>query len=100
MQLSTRALVRVPYNEFPVGVLRSAPRSAIRAQRQLFFDGKSFQAPIYDREALQSGQHFEGPAVIEEFSGTTLLPPKWTAEVRAGGHLYLRSKSLSTAAAL
>ncbi len=30
-----------------------------------------------------------GPALVEEYSGTTLVPPDWKATVTHGGHLLL-----------
>ena len=33
-----------------------------------------------------------GPAIIEEYSGTTLLPPGWTAQVTRGLHLWLSKR--------
>jgi N-methylhydantoinase A/oxoprolinase/acetone carboxylase beta subunit len=44
---------------------------------------------LIDREALAEGVRFSGPAIIEEYSGTTLLPPDWTASVTAGRHIWL-----------
>ena len=46
-------------------------------------------ARLIDREALDEGVRLRGPAIIEEYSGTTLLPSGWSAYVTAGGHLWL-----------
>jgi N-methylhydantoinase A/oxoprolinase/acetone carboxylase beta subunit len=44
---------------------------------------------VVDRARLAPGHAFEGPALVEEYSGTTLVPPGWSAFVTAGGHLLL-----------
>jgi len=31
----------------------------------------------------------DGPAIVEEYSGTTLVPPGFRAEVTRGGHLWI-----------
>jgi len=32
--------------------------------------------PIYERSSLLTGRSFTGPAVITEYSATTVIPPK------------------------
>jgi N-methylhydantoinase A len=44
---------------------------------------------VIDRAALAPGHAFDGPALVEEFSGTTVVPPSWRARVTAGGHLLI-----------
>ena len=40
------------------------------------FDGKSLKTKIYSRDELQPGRSYPGPAVITEYSATTLVPPR------------------------
>jgi 5-oxoprolinase (ATP-hydrolysing) len=47
-------------------------------------------ARVLRREALASDARIDGPAVIEEFSGVTCVPPGWSARVVRSGHLVLR----------
>ncbi|MCP3920306.1 MAG: hydantoinase/oxoprolinase family protein [bacterium] len=68
---------------------RPAPARAVVGTRSAWF-GRRAKVPRVDREALAPGHVVEGPAIVEEFSGTTLVPPKWRCEVRAGGHLWLQ----------
>jgi N-methylhydantoinase A len=49
--------------------------------RPIVFDGGVHQTPIYARALLQPGHHLEGPAVIEESSCTTVIPPGSTVNV-------------------
>ena len=67
---------------------RPAPRSAVVGERRAWF-GKGVTALRIDRSALSPGHVVEGPAIVEEYSGTTLVPPGFRAEVTAGEHLWL-----------
>ncbi len=58
----------------------------------MFFDGEKRSTKFYRREALRAGHRFPGPAIITEYSATTLLPPHWTASVDAYGQLLLQRK--------
>jgi len=50
---------------------------------------RKVSATIYRREALAVGALVAGPAVLEEFSGATVVPPRFSARVVRGGHLVL-----------
>jgi N-methylhydantoinase A len=39
------------------------------------------QTPVYDRQRLQPGQHLPGPALITEYSATTVVPDDFTARI-------------------
>ncbi|MEM5471049.1 hydantoinase/oxoprolinase family protein [Hoeflea sp. AS60] len=60
--------------------------------RDVYFSGTAQPTRIVDRNALADGQAVSGPAIIEEGTTTTLLPPGWQAVVIQGGHMAL-SKS-------
>lgn len=61
---------------------------AIVARQAVIFDdgGKpaEFDTPFYDRELLGAGVRIEGPAIIEQYDSTVVVPPHFTAEI--GGH--------------
>ena len=52
-------------------------------------DGKTRSTPIYLRQQLCLGQCIDGPAIIVEKNGTTVVDPGWRAEVSALNHLLL-----------
>jgi N-methylhydantoinase A len=66
------------------------PREAIKGTRAVFF---SAQAPtdttIYDRDRLGVGASFSGPAIVEQFDATTVVPVSWQASVDRYGNLIL-----------
>jgi N-methylhydantoinase A len=41
----------------------------------VFFDGKIYDTPVYDRSALNPGDSFFGPAIVTEYSSATIVPP-------------------------
>lgn len=59
-------------------------------ERDVYFDGQSHKTQIIDRNSLEANSVVSGPAIIEETTTTTLLPPKWSATLMTGAHLSLR----------
>jgi N-methylhydantoinase A len=41
----------------------------------VLFDGKKLATGIFSREGLQPGRRYSGPAIITEYSATTVIPP-------------------------
>jgi N-methylhydantoinase A len=75
---------------------RETPREAFAGRRIAWFADRGGRAQrhwaqIVDRSRLPLGAQFDGPAIVEEFSGTTLVPPGARARVTHGGHLELTS---------
>jgi len=60
-----------------------------RTRHMAFFGGRALRTAIYDRERLAAGNRFPGPAIVSEYSATTLVPPGWRARVDAYGNLVL-----------
>jgi N-methylhydantoinase A/oxoprolinase/acetone carboxylase beta subunit len=70
---------------------RSA-KAALKGTRDVYFrslDGSS-AVPIYDRYALQIGNHIPGPAIIEERDSTTVVEPQYALDVVQHGLLHIR----------
>lgn len=51
--------------------------------------GRGERAPWHRREDLATGATIRGPALIGEYTGTTVVPPGWTARVDRFGALEL-----------
>jgi len=64
-----------------------APRAP--ARQRLRVGACWHEAPTYARDGLAPGRLVRGPALITEFSATTVLPPGWHARVLRTGHLEL-----------
>jgi N-methylhydantoinase A/oxoprolinase/acetone carboxylase beta subunit len=56
----------------------------------VFFDaGRAIDTTIYDRDRLDVGASFAGPAIVEQFDATTVVPTGWHATVDRHGNLIL-----------
>ncbi|MDT2023214.1 hydantoinase/oxoprolinase family protein [Methylocella sp. CPCC 101449] len=72
----------------PVKIPKFAPSGtkladALRETRKAQFDGKIVDCPVYQREKLDVGANFIGPAIIDQLDCTTVLFPGHTARVDA-----------------
>ncbi|MCC6409105.1 MAG: hydantoinase/oxoprolinase family protein [Planctomycetes bacterium] len=70
---------------------RGLAREALRGERAARFGraGLVRSTPVFDQARMPAGSHAEGPALIEDFSGTTLVPPGRVGRIVAGGHVLL-----------
>ena len=93
--VSYRLRVRVAVPKYqpqalPAGAASSPPPASIKGMRRVSFDaGKAIDATIYDRDKLSVGVSFAGPAIVEQFDATTVVPPGWHAFVDRYGNLIL-----------
>jgi N-methylhydantoinase A len=64
---------------------------ARRMTRQVYFRsaGGLVETPVYDRESLAVEQVVTGPAIVEEWTTTTLVPPDWLLTTERLGNLIL-----------
>ena len=86
IRLVSRGMVDKPDLSF-------APESAgdvLLERRPVWFDDGWTDCPVYDRGAMAAGFGFEGPAIVEETGGTSVVPPGWQVEVLASGTLDCR----------
>lgn len=68
----------------PWSTIKPAPRKTTRPSSRrvaavesgaVIFQGKSLSTPVYERGDLRPGQSLKGPAIITEYSATTVIPP-------------------------
>lgn len=74
-----------PASAPPAAESAKAPR-----ERDVYFTGSPQNTAILDRNGIGADTTVEGPAIIEESTATTLIPPGWQANLLAGGHLSLK----------
>jgi N-methylhydantoinase A len=79
---------RVPIPDEPPPRRRAAPR----VRRPVVFDGIARSAAVVRRDDLGSGDRLAGPAVVCEYSATTLVPPRWRVAVDRLGGLVLETR--------
>jgi 5-oxoprolinase (ATP-hydrolysing) len=79
----------------PVYALGAGLAPMALAVVQAFMAGIAHATPLYDRDAMQPGQHVEGPAIIREATATTVVEPGWRATLDVRRYLILeRVKAL------
>lgn len=57
-----------------------------------FLEGK-FETPVVSRTALQPGEHWDGPVIVEQQDTTTVVPPSAVVEVHPSGSLIVEVQS-------
>ena len=65
---------------------------ALTLQSPVIFEGEALPTDFYRREALRPGNRIAGPAIVTEFSATTVIPPNFSAVVDAYQNLILTQK--------
>jgi N-methylhydantoinase A len=93
--VSYRLRVRVPaakYRPVPAKAARQkpAPLKAMKGLRAVrFVSTAETKAVLYERDRLPPGARIKGPAVVEQFDATTVVPPGWAAQVDRLGNLVV-----------
>ena len=84
--------MRVPGPEFapvPQIEIDGDGRDARAGQRPVYFDGVWRATHLYARERLRPGDRISGPALVIEYSSTTVLPPGCDLRVDGYGALVI-----------
>ncbi len=64
-----------------VPVRTGQPGISSPEQSRVVFGGRHVSAAIFDRDSLRMGRRYAGPAIVTEYSATTVVPP--------GAHFWL-----------
>lgn len=71
----------------------SSPEAALRHEREAWFrvDGKleRLSTRYYERQSLEAGNRLEGPAIINQYDSTTVIPPGLTAQIDTYGNILI-----------
>src|SRR5580765_5853771 len=71
----------------------ASPDGALRYERDAWFrvGGGLEQVPtrFYDRAALKAGNRLEGPAIVNQYDSTTVIPPGLTAQIDRFGNIVI-----------
>ena len=76
----------------PLPFTDADPSEAFIVQDRVVFDGEILTTDFYRREALRPGNQITGPAILTEFSATTVIPPNFSAVVDPYQNLILTRK--------
>jgi N-methylhydantoinase A len=86
--LRLRATMKSPRARLSLGSSSSTTKTAKEAAK-VIFAGRKVTTGIYDRSQLQPGKKHAGPAVVSEYSGTTVVPPGMRFWVDGAGNLLI-----------
>jgi N-methylhydantoinase A len=92
-RLVAYGIVDKPAAEPHRGHADSEARSGSR--RPVWFGGAPCDCPVWEREQLAAGATVDGPAIVEEFGATTVVPPGWSGAVDAHGNLHFAPRPRS-----
>jgi len=81
--------VELPFRE----VVAGDGSQAVLKTRRIFFDGEWLESKVYGRERLVPGDSFAGPALITEYSATTVVPPGCVASVDGFGNVVIEVRA-------
>lgn len=85
-----RVTVRNTPVEFPQQPLvLGNGNQAVLKDRSMYFSGAWQTSTVYQRERLRPGDSFNGPALVAEYSSTTVVPPGCVASVDTFGNLVI-----------
>lgn len=80
----------VPLADTDAAVETRLPRPY--SQNPVIFEGEALPTDFYRRETLGPGNRIAGPAIVTEFSATTVIPPNFSAVVDTYQNLILAKK--------
>ena len=88
-----RGIGLMPPLEVPEAEAGGSADDALRYERDAWFrvGGELKQVPtrFYDRAALNAGSELEGPAIINQYDSTTVIPPGLTAQIDRFGNVVI-----------
>ena len=62
---------------------------AVLKLRPIYFNGEWAESKVYGRDLLRAGDRIYGPAMVTEYSSTTVIPPGCEASVDVYGNLVI-----------
>ena len=68
---------------------RTLPGKGSSAEAPVIFDGQKRKTRIYSRSDLRPRRRYSGPAIVAEYSATTVVPPKKTFYLDRAGSLVI-----------
>jgi N-methylhydantoinase A len=79
-----------------IGRVAAGTHPPVERKVKCYFVGRTVQTSLYEREKLRAGHQFSGPAIVVEYSATSLIPAGWLARVDAYGQIRLLNFTKNT----
>lgn len=81
VNLRVRLTIPTPKPPFaPLAATHRALREALVRTKPVWFGSRFWKTSFYDRDRLGVGARIRGPAIIVEYSSTTVVPPDWQCD--------------------
>jgi len=91
-----RAVGVSPRIELPrIGKVRAGSSPPAAAFAKCFLSGESREMPFYERAEFRHGHECSGPAIITEYSATSIVAAGWRARVDAYGQIHVNKRAKS-----
>lgn len=87
--VNARVVACLPFAAPEWGTAPTAGAGSPDGERRLVIDNRDVTVPVWQRESLTLHSLVEGPAVVEEMSSTTYVPPGWRLRCGEIGELRL-----------
>ena len=90
VNLRVRVVASTEALRFPRRKMRRGnAKQAILKRKKVYFDGKFTVATVYDRSRLLPGDRITCPAIVTEYSATTVIPPMSRVQVDSWNNLVI-----------
>ncbi|HZQ67085.1 MAG TPA: hydantoinase/oxoprolinase family protein [Terriglobales bacterium] len=89
LEIVTLRLRATMNSQSPIGKIDLQRRAEPVQTAPVYFEGKSTKAAIYDRSSLEPARKYRGPAVITEYSATTVVPKGMKFTLDRTGNLHV-----------
>jgi N-methylhydantoinase A len=90
VNIRARLTGTVPKPDLPKLKVRGlSHRDTAVTRSTVLFSGRRYPTATYDRSSLPAGIRLPGPAIVTEYSATTVIPPLWMGRVDSYGNLIL-----------
>ena len=90
--VTLRLRASLPALARPRGIALARRKAAEMVRMPVIFDGRARETAIYDRAGLRAGKLHAGPAVVTEYSATTVVPPGMRFRVDRAGNLVIETR--------
>jgi N-methylhydantoinase A len=89
-----RMIINIPVRKTNLNVLEYETETDRKPQsrRRCWFNGEWYDTEVYSRDLLPKGFAVSGPAIVEEYDSTVVVPPNWDCEKSRAGCLVLRRR--------
>ncbi|HET9181189.1 MAG TPA: hydantoinase/oxoprolinase family protein [Candidatus Angelobacter sp.] len=83
-----RGRIRSPENLAKIKVEPAAEKLR-KTRARVWFDGKQWETTLIPRSMLGGARRYRGPAIVTEYSATTVVPPGWPFQADKAGNLLV-----------